>query len=160
MQLLFFTCAESSVVDSRTNRLSIFHVMEEMEAASFPAPLGQLTCIMMLSKTRRERQNVLFHIRFNLNKQLLVDLPFEVNFQDKQRVRGLAEIRNLVISGPGKLQAVLNYKNKDLGEWTVQVKQIGEVKLAQEASAIAAAGGPVQIAARSPTKKARKKKSK
>lgn len=160
MELLLLTCAESCATDATTNRLSIFHVMEHVGAATFPVALRQLSFIALLSKTRQERQKVSLQIRFTLNKQSLADLPFELNFQDKLLARGVAEIHGLVIPGPGKLHASLHYKNKNLGVWTIEVEHIGKPGLVQKASASAAAGGPADSAPKARARKAPKKKSK
>ena len=45
MECLFFLCAEFAPVDSATNRLSIFNVIEEISAAGFPAILPNLTMV-------------------------------------------------------------------------------------------------------------------
>jgi len=160
VELILLTCAESCVIDLKTNRLSIFHVMEQIGSPTFPLALPKFTLVVMLSKTRREPQKVLLPIHFTLDKQSLANLHFELDFQDKIRARGIAEIQGLVIPGPGKLQATLKYKNEELGIWEIQADYTGKPKLVPKASASAAAVSPADSAPKASARKAAKKKSK
>ena len=81
MKLWLLTCADSYSVDMSTNRLSIFHVIENIGAASFPVTLPRLSFIVLLSRTSRETQKASVELRLTLNKVSLAKLNFDMLFR-------------------------------------------------------------------------------
>lgn len=160
MQLLFFLCSEAAIVDGKSNRLSIFNITEQVQAASFPVLIPKITVTALLSKSKKEREVASMKIHLTLNDKPLVDVPFVIDFQGKQRARGIAEIQGLLVNEPGDIKAELTYKKKVLGEWSFEITQMVGQPFTQLKQPDAAAEGTRDSAPKSRTRKAPKKKSK
>ena len=124
MELLLLTCADSGVIDATSNRLSVFQLFEEIQTPTFPIVIPRISTISMVRRTWREKDKYSAELLITLNNKTLVRLPWVIDFATKLKATSVGDIQGLVIPTPGTLRFELRVKNKPLGEWRVQVKQI------------------------------------
>ena len=130
MKLLFHLCAISSAIDITTNQVSLFNLLEQMNVASFPVVIPSITIISSLEREKGDRTKLDLQIRFTLGRKVIAEFPFEADFQKGLRHRNTAEVRGLMIPGPGILKIGLRYKDKPMGSaWSIDVIGIGEATL-------------------------------
>jgi hypothetical protein len=124
MQLIFMTCAQSSAVDSQTGRLSLFHLLEQVQAASFPTAMS-LTLVGMFVKEPGEPDDQSVRLKVEMGDAVLFDTPVNFSFRGKQRSRVLTAMNGLAIPAAGKLSfAFLSAAGDPLGSpWEVAVEK-------------------------------------
>ncbi|MGE0651925.1 MAG: hypothetical protein AB7P12_09265 [Alphaproteobacteria bacterium] len=124
MDVLFLACADSASIDQRTNRLSLFNIIEELSAAGFPANVPSLALVMLLKRSRKESEEVELGITGRLNGKDLFSGAFRISFQGKLRTRAIANMQNVILTAPGKLNVEVRHKKKVIGSWPVDVNNI------------------------------------
>jgi hypothetical protein len=132
MECLFLLCAESASVDTGTNRLSIFNVIEEISAAGFPAIVQNLTTVAMFSKKKSESGKVTVTVRIETDKSQQANLPIELDFQGKDRIRLIAGLQNVQISGKQAVRVSIIHKKTLLAFWPIAVNVVGHPQLAPQ----------------------------
>jgi len=50
MKASFFACTESAVLDANSNRISLFHLLEDLSVVNVPIMLPGLTAVTFLEK--------------------------------------------------------------------------------------------------------------
>lgn len=124
MQLNFMTCAQSSAVDSQTGRLSLFHLLEQVQAPSFPTALS-LTLVGMFTKEAGEPDEQSVRLKVEMGEAILFDTPVNFSFRGRQRSRVLTAMNGLSIPSAGKLSfSFLSAAGAPLGSpWEVIVEK-------------------------------------
>lgn len=125
MRLLLTTCADSGSIDTTTNRLSIFNVIEEIQSALFPSTLPSLSLILALEKNKDESDDVSLTLIGTLNSADLFNFPLEASFDGKKRLRVIANLQGIPLDAPGRLIISVKDKNKSLGIWPIEVLSVG-----------------------------------
>ena len=124
MKLIFMTCAQSSAVDSQTGRLSLFHLLEQIQAPSFPTAMP-LTLVGLFVKEPGEPDEQSVRLKVELGDAVIFDSPVAFSFKGRQRSRVLTVMNGLGIPGVGTLSfSFLSEAGAPLGPaWTVIVEQ-------------------------------------
>jgi hypothetical protein len=98
-------CAEGVVIDTDSNLVSAFNLLEEIVPAGFPFLLPRLS---VLSSVERDMNDPAIpagcSIRFQLDDEVIFQVASEVNFADRPRSRYRLVLAGLVIPRPGKLR--------------------------------------------------------
>jgi hypothetical protein len=123
MKLIFMTCAQSSAVDSQTGRLSLFHLLEQVQATSFPTALS-LTLVGMFVRGAGEPEDQSIRLKVELDESAIFDSSVNFSFQGKQRSRVLMALNGLAIPSAGTLSfSFLSGEGVPLGApWDVLVE--------------------------------------
>lgn len=121
MRLLLATCAEAASIDGTTNKLSLFSVVEEIQAASFPTMAPSLAFVLLLEKSNDEPNEIDLRIVGTLNSKELFNLPLKGSFEGKRHLRAVANVLGIPLSGPGTLTLIAKHKKKEIGSWPIQV---------------------------------------
>ncbi|SRR5713101_6171815 len=127
--------AEGVVVDSETNLVSLFNVLEEITPLGFPFLIPRLTVV---ATTQRDEGDPPVpadcSMRFLLDQDLLLEAPADINFRDRPRNRFKLTIGGLLIPRPGKLTVSLVVGGATLNSYAIAVRPA--------INPPAAAGGP------------------
>jgi hypothetical protein len=102
MKLIFMACAQSSAVDSQSGRLSLFHLLEQMQAAAFPASISP-TIVGVFVKEAGDSEGQTVRLKAVLDETVIFDAPVTFSFSGKPRNRILTVLNGLGIPGPGTL---------------------------------------------------------
>lgn len=124
MKLLFMTCAQSSAVDSQTGRLSLFHLLEQVQAPSFPTAMS-LTLVGMFAREAGEPDDQSVRLKVELEGTAIFDSAVNFSFRGKQRSRVLMAMNGVAIASAGRLSfSFLNGDGAALGApWEVIVEK-------------------------------------
>jgi hypothetical protein len=126
MKILYLMCSESGAVDTTTNRLSIFNVLEEINAVAFPVIQPSLLISMLIERLPADPSNCTLQIVVNANNQQLFTIPMPVDFQGKLRARSLAQVQGVLLSAPGQLKIQAIYEKNPLAEWVGPINLINQ----------------------------------
>ncbi len=124
MELTFIAGAQSSAVDSQTGRLSLFHILEQVQVAVFPASLS-LTLVAVFAKGADEPDDQSVRLKVGLGETVVFDTPVAISFRGKLRNRVLTAMSGLGIPGPGTLSfSFFSESGGPLGTaWLVSVEK-------------------------------------
>jgi hypothetical protein len=124
MRLVFMTCAQSSAVDSQTGRLSLFHLLEQVQATSFPTVLS-LTLVGMFAREAGEADDQFVKLKVDLEEKEIFESSVSFSFRGKLRSRVLMAINGLAIPSAGMLSfSFLSGDGAPLGApWDVIVEK-------------------------------------
>ncbi len=126
MELRLLLCCETSVVDARSNNLSVVNIVEELSSPSFPVVVPKLSVIILLARQEDEPQLVSARLRLALADQTLFERGLELSFQYRTRVRQLVDMHGLVLPSPGTLRVSLFVGDQEMGRWLIEIKSIGQ----------------------------------
>jgi len=124
MNVLLFTCAQSAVVDSRTNRLSLFNLLEELNATSFPCTISGLALTLVMLRTPEEPEEAFVTIQSTQEGRVLSGFSIALQFHRHLRTRVVADLNGLTAIGPGVIElSVLSPSQIIMASWKVKVNQ-------------------------------------
>jgi len=104
-RLLLFLPSESVSIDQQTNRLSVFHVLEQINLPQFPATLRELFIVTLWQRNRNEQPTDSFFQTIDLRDPdgTALSEPRRVQFQlTKKRHRLVSIVNNLQIHRAGQ----------------------------------------------------------
>jgi len=126
MEVLFLAACEMSVIDQRTNGLSLFNVIEEIAAPAFPIFMHRLSIVALLERGQDEPdivENVT--VSCAIGNQVIFSAPIAVNFQERSRLRTISDISGLLIPTPEILNVSLMRDVTPLASWKSSINLIG-----------------------------------
>jgi hypothetical protein len=123
MKLIFAACAQSSAVDAQTNRLSLFHILEQMQAAALPASLS-LVLVGIFAKEAGDPDDHSVQVRAWMGDTILLESSVAFSFRANTRERIVAAINGLGIPAHGTLSlGFFSSAGQQLGDsWDVVVE--------------------------------------
>ena len=95
------TCAQSSAVDSQTGQLSLFHLLEQAQATSFPTALS-LTLVGMFAREADEADDQSVRLKVELGQTAIFESSVSFSFRGKLRSRVLMAMNGLAVPSAGK----------------------------------------------------------
>jgi len=129
LNLKLLLCADSNSLDSRSNTISAFHILEDFNAASFPVALPRVTVVAMVDREETDPSDIELQLRVYLGDKELFAGPFALNFAQRLSARALIEMQGIVVPNPGVLSFVLLNADQIFGSWAIRVSQIGQPKI-------------------------------
>jgi hypothetical protein len=136
MRLVLFACAESAAIDQATNRLSVFHFLEDLSSPTFPTALPSVTAVFILAREEAEADsfNLTLRVTESGRDQPILEGPIFVQFQGRLRSRLLANIAGLPLVAPGRLQFAVFDDQHELARWEVTINQLVQPQITQQPS--------------------------
>ena len=107
MKSVYMLCAEGVVVDRRTNNVSIFNMMEEINSVGFPLLINKLYAVCLINREANDEDTTEANFEFKLDNKVLLNANTSINFQNRQKTRSVLEVSGLVIPVPGTLKVSL-----------------------------------------------------
>jgi hypothetical protein len=146
----YISCAKSSSVDGKTNQLSLFHVLDEISAPSFPLHLHSVCVAALFERESDDASLQSYALVIKLDGNLLASFTMTIDFTTSRRNRSVNTIQGLTIPGAGAVTIAAVQKGKILAEWralALLAAAIGSQPLAQALPA--AKSEPAAAAAKS-----------
>ena len=134
MDVQLVVCAESASIDQQTNKLSLFGVMEELQGVGLPGLVPATSFVVLLRRTKSESQKPKLKIVVSLNGKSFFESPINADFQTHLRCRSIVNLQGVPITGVGFLEFSVKQKNKVLGSWRTDVRNIAQVSTAPPVS--------------------------
>ncbi|MGL4552496.1 MAG: DUF6941 family protein [Gemmataceae bacterium] len=119
--LAYFLVAESAVVDQTTNRVSVFHLVEEVAFPAFPGHIPQLvavTCWKCPDREQGPRIPLRLQVRF---PDGLPSPPYEMTLEPSEVLwrRAFFTLSDILFPQPGEYVFELFDGEQMRGSWTV-----------------------------------------
>lgn len=124
MKTVLLACAESTLLDANTNRVSLINVHDEIGSPQFPFLIPIFSVLAITKKDEGEDDEGTCSIKISLDDQIILDAPVLVNYQGGEIHRSMLGLQGLVITGPGILKVILLHENVEIGEWQIPIKQL------------------------------------
>jgi hypothetical protein len=128
MKIIMFSCSEVSVLDGRTNALSLINILEDINVLAFPAVIPRLTICFIVRRNESETEDAPAAVKIKLSEVTLFEQAVNVAFFNRNQARGILELQGLIVPSPGILTFSLEIANSVSAEWTVQVNNLGNVQ--------------------------------
>ncbi len=122
--------AKSVVRDAETNNVSIFNILEEIKAKSFPGFIPEMVFFAYLINDAETPGTVESELVLELGETELLRTPVISDFQGKHGSRLMVRIGGLPLPHPGILRATL--RSADLGElgvYEMMVSRPGKTRI-------------------------------
>jgi len=126
IQAKLFFCSDSAALDVRYNTISAFHILEDLNAPTFPIAIPRLAVIAMFSRAEEDPSNVDLQLQILLGPQQLFATPVPLSFVQQLHARTILEISGFVVPSPGSLVFALRNGETLIGSWAIRVNQIGQ----------------------------------
>jgi hypothetical protein len=147
LKVHYIACAQSSALDSTTNRLSLFHLMDEIAAAAFPTTLPSLCIAALFERDATETNQQSCVLTVSLDDVTVASFALSVQFGSTKRTRVVNTVQGLTIPGPGTVTVAIVCRSVVLASWQAQAVCTQPPK----------AGEPVPVAAKLPPKEPARK---
>jgi hypothetical protein len=135
MEVLLFACADSAVIDSRTNRLSLFNLVEELNAADFPCSISGLALVLVLLRSSSEPDETVVTVQSIQDGEIISSFSLPVQFHHHLRARVVADLDGLSARGAGIVELSIISSNQTLmASWKIRVNHL--LRAANEALAL------------------------
>jgi hypothetical protein len=126
IQAKLFLCSDSAVIDARTNTISAFHIMEQINSTAFPVIVPRLSIVAMFEREETDPATVQLQVQIYSGNQQLFAGPLPVNFFQQLQSRTIVDLNGLVVPGLGSLRIVLRNEEQILSSWIIAVNQVGQ----------------------------------
>ena len=114
-------CARGFSIDRDSGSLSIFQIIDGMEASGFPVLLQNLSIVALLERTADEPATVRCVLQVLLDENLLLNEQMDINFGMALRHRQAINLQNVVVQAAGTVSVKVRYNNADLGVYRFPV---------------------------------------
>jgi len=113
MKLVFAVLSQSVSLDQMTNRLSLFNLVEGIQAPHFPTVLAEIVFVAIIRREAADenRFNATLTVRIAETTIGLADIA--VDFEDKQNTRLIGTFQGLPVLKPGTLEFSLALPNSE-----------------------------------------------
>ncbi|MGH7021682.1 MAG: hypothetical protein ACREEY_17515, partial [Brevundimonas sp.] len=103
MKLDLICCAEQSIVDVRSNKLSLVNIYDGIDLSHFPAKIGPLSTVMLFRRSAGESESFRGVVRFYIDDEKIFEGPYEADFQGALETRVIADLDRMIIPHSGLL---------------------------------------------------------
>ncbi len=117
-------CAEGIVRDVESNNISIFNVLEEVSSTTFPIYFQRFFVFAAAGKSGDDSGKPICNLDVRLNGDLLLSLPFTLDFQGKPRTKTIISIGGLVVPTSGILRTAFVCDQQEINSCEIAVKRI------------------------------------
>ncbi len=123
-------CANGAVRDATDNTITIFQILEDMQAVGFPVFVQKMSIYFSLRRENDDSENINSEIIIKHNENVLFKKDVEINFQNKLKHNMIVNLQSLLIPGPGVLQVLIQYDGTQLNDFSINVTISGQTELA------------------------------
>lgn len=121
MKVHYIACAQSSSLDTKTNQLSLFHLLDEIGGAAFPLVLSSICVAALFEREAEDASAPSFVLAVTLDGKLIASFTLSADFTKSRRSRAVNTIQGLTLPAPGALAISVLQKTRVLAEWRAPV---------------------------------------
>lgn len=97
-------CAQGVAVDQLSNRLSLFNILETIQAQSFPVVLPELVFVVLLRREPEEPSQFDTEVQVLLGDLNIGKLSAQVDFKNSLTSRHIINFQPFLVQGPGEMR--------------------------------------------------------
>ncbi len=125
MKVHYITCATSSSLDTSSNQLSLFHILDEISGPAFPLFLPSFCVAALFEREAKDAVVQPFILAISLDGMLIASFSMSVDFSGSRRNRSVNTVRGLTLPTPGLVTIGLLQKTKILAAWEAPALKSG-----------------------------------
>ena len=114
-------CAEGIVIDQKSNNVSAFNILEQLNFESLPVVFPKIEVLSVFERDEGDPQEYPVSIRITIAGSEILNQTVAHNFRDKKRSRNMFTVGGLPITQPGTLKISVCKGNESLISYTVEV---------------------------------------
>lgn len=122
-------CAESIVRDAETNTVSVFNVLEEIGAPTFPLTIPKLSVLFILERGADDPETIECVVTLTLKENELGGISGPVEFRGTLATRLIVVVEGTVLAEPGVLIASISLSERELGSWGIRVYELEQPQI-------------------------------
>jgi len=116
--------------------MSIFNIIEEISAPSFPIVVPLFTIVTVVMRDEHDDgDSHRIRCRIMLNETELVATDLAFNYLGRSGAKVITQGQGILIPNPGKLTVSLLREERILAEWPIMIQHIGQAYFANVDSA-------------------------
>jgi|SRR6185437_6696152 len=123
MKLQLAICAQGVSIDRLTNRLSIFNLLETIEAPRFPVFLPEVVFLVLLRREKDEPTQFDGEVVVMLDDVTIAKGTAHVDFENSLQNRQVITFQGFPVPNPGELKFQLTFPNLEPFFTTLPVVQ-------------------------------------
>ena len=121
MKVHYIACAQSSSLDTKTNQLSLFHLLDEIGGPTFPLVLPSICVAALFEREAEDAPTPSFVLAVTLDGKLVASFTLSADFTKSRRSRAVNTIQGLTLPATGALAITVLQKTRVLAEWRAPV---------------------------------------
>lgn len=115
-------CAEGVVVDQKSNNVSAFNILQQLNFNTLPVAFPKMVILSVLERDAGDSDKWNGEIRISLASSDILNQPLKHDFHGLPRSRSMMTIGGLPITQPGTMEVCLCEKGKKIISYTIEVK--------------------------------------
>jgi hypothetical protein len=131
MKLKYIVCSELASFDQFSGRASLYHVIDQIVAPTYPVALPSLSVVIGLERQPEEPDTVECRISISFGPQELASFPATVQFGNALLARALGNLQSFVVPAAGTMHVNLFIGDQREGSWDIVCLQVGEFQFQQ-----------------------------
>ncbi len=125
-------CAEGVVIDQKSNNVSIFNILEQINVEMLPAIIPKMVILSVLEKDESDDIEWKGEYSISIDGKEMGRKLLKHNFRGFLRSRNIMVVAGLPLPKPGTLEIALLKEEKKLASYTIEIsapKNIKELKV-------------------------------
>jgi hypothetical protein len=123
VKIVFLTVAESVLIDSLTNRMSIINLLEQVHFEQFPSSFQDISFLAYFEREDGDKEHNNYKLKIELNGKSHTELGFESSFAGELRSRTVVKLAGMPITEPGKLSFSVMFEDRQIGMYDFDIFQ-------------------------------------
>ena len=124
MKMILLACAELTLLDANSNRVSLINIYEELSSAQFPFLIPYFSVLAITKKEDGEEDEGSCAIKVSLGDEAVLETDVLVHYEGGEIHRSIISLQGLVITSPGTLKLQLLHNSSEIGYFDILVKQL------------------------------------
>ena len=114
-------CADYVLLDSQTNSVTAFSIIEDITPEGFPVFLPRFSILSVLERDPEDPDSIVTKVDVSLDDQSVYSAEGPIEFQGKKRSRHITILGGLPIPKPGVLSATISTEGRELHRYVIEV---------------------------------------
>jgi hypothetical protein len=114
-------CARGVSIDRDSGALSIFQIIDGMEATGFPVLIPSVSVVCILERSADEAAKQTCQLQILQDSTIVVNEQVQIDFGQALRHRQSITVQNVVIQSPATVFVKFRHNNADLGVYRFPV---------------------------------------
>lgn len=124
MRVATFVCSESCALDQSSNRVSIFHIMDGINATAFPVTIRGMSLYILWERDEHDPVVFQYSVRIMLGTEQLARLTAQGDFKGHTRARVIGTIQGFRLPRAGRISVVIEAGGTKLANWEIEVRSV------------------------------------
>ena len=134
MKLVFFLVSESAAIDKETDRVSVFHIIQDIDPDGLPLVIPRMILCWAIELDKDDPEGLEGNLTIRNNDRVIHTSPVKHEFQGKGMARFKITLNGLPIFAPGKVVFEFAVERPELrAEYSISVSTPPNTATATEA---------------------------